>query len=232
MNYLGPLSEAILIRRENRFVATVEYEGQQITAHVPNSGRCRELLYPGNTVIIQKATPNAHRKTEYSVILARHRRIWVCLVSAWANTLAREAAQLGLLPELNHYTNWQPEVKWGRSRLDFFLSAPGETPCLVEVKGVTLVPEPGQALFPDAPTLRGARHLGELTQAVRDGNKAAVVFAVQREDAQTVSPNREMDPNFTQALKEAEEAGVLLLAFSCNVSLDGITPVKSLKVEL
>ena len=231
MNFTNPLIGQ-LIHRENRFIASVQLGDQVVIAHVPNSGRCQELLFPGNKVVLQQAPDTSKRKTKYSLILAQHNAVWVCLVSVWANPLTQAAAEQGLLPELAAYSQWQPEHTWGGSRLDFLLTAANLRPCLVEVKGVTLVPNQGQALFPDAPTARGYKHLTELTAAVNSGYRSAVVFVVQRQDATVISPNQAMDPAFTQALTVAKENGVLLLGFSCQVDLSGIQPLQRLPVKL
>ncbi|MBO8127304.1 MAG: DNA/RNA nuclease SfsA [Firmicutes bacterium] len=229
---MQPIQEAIFIKRVNRFVAQVEVEGETREAHVPNSGRCRELLFPGNTVLLQKAPEESKRKTPYTVILAKHHEVWVCLVSVWANVLAKEAATKGLLPELAGFDRWRPEYTWGSSRFDYLLESEDKR-CLVEVKGVTLVNEAvGRALFPDAPTARGARHLQELIRAVQEGLQAAVVFVVQQEDANSISPNWEMDAAFSQALVEAEAAGVSMLGLTCSVSKEGIFPLKAVPVRL
>ncbi|MGE5507930.1 MAG: DNA/RNA nuclease SfsA [Chitinophagales bacterium] len=172
------------------------------------------------------------RRTAYTLVLAWTGRTWACVVSAWANRLTRDAAAAGLLPALSAYPAWRPEVPWGESRLDFLLSGAALPPCLVEVKGVTLVGPDSVARFPDAPTARGARHLHELIRAAESGQRGAVVFAVQRPDATCVTPNQTTDPAFATALVEAQKAGVLLLAFTTQVSPAGLVPDRAIPVYL
>lgn len=230
MKFTGELREGRLVQRDNRFLARVALPEGEVAAHVANSGRLGELLFPGNRVMLQ-AAPGA-RRTAYTLVLAWAGKEWACVVSAWANALTREAAVLGLLPPLAAYPAWRAEVPWGESRIDFLLSGAELPPCLVEVKGVTLVSGEAQARFPDAPTQRAARHLRELARAAACGHRAAVVFAVQRPDATSVTPNRATDPTFAAALEGAAQAGVQVLAFTCRCSPAGIFPDRAIPVML
>ena len=229
LRFEGELTEGVLLCRVNRFVAQVRTAQGEVVAHVPNSGRLAELLFPGNRVLLRTAE-GPGRRTRYTVILARAGQVWACIVSAYANALAREAAVAGCLPELAEYGSWRPEVRWGGSRFDWWLSADDGRTCLVEVKGVTLV-EDGDGLFPDAPTERGARHLRELAEAAAGGQAAALVFAVLMAGARRILPHRRRDPAFAEALAAAGRAGVRLLAFACEVSPVGIVPSRRLPVE-
>jgi sugar fermentation stimulation protein A len=234
MKYPGDVSEGVLVRRENRFVAEVVLAGTAVLAHVANTGRLAELLYPGNRVLVMRSRQEG-RKTSHTLIGAYHNGGWVSIVSAWANPLAREAAAAGLLPGLAEYEHWKPEVRWGESRLDFRLSATGAAgakDCLVEVKGVTLLDADNCARFPDAPTSRGVRHLGELTRAVQEGYRAAVIFVVKRSGAVAFAPNDRTDPAFSSALSEAGARGVAIYAVACGVDEQGIAPVRVLPVRL
>jgi sugar fermentation stimulation protein A len=229
-----------LIRRENRFRAAVRVAGAETSAHVANSGRLRELLVPGSAVwlvpVESETRKTAPRKTGYDLALVESQGALVSVDARLPNRLFAEALA-GRWPDCEgRPVTVMPEARRGESRLDFVLSS-GERRCWVEVKSVTLVRE-GLALFPDAPTLRGARHLRELADAIADrdvgaeGDRAAVVFIVQRGDATRFAPNAETDPAFARALTEAARAGVAVRAFGCRVDLGGIVLANELPVQL
>jgi sugar fermentation stimulation protein A len=162
-------------------------------------------------------------------VLVRRAGRWVSAVPALANRIFESALLRGGVPGLRGARLLAREVKRGRSRLDFLLRHRGE-PLLVEVKSATLV-EGRTALFPDAPTARGARHVGELMAAARAGRRAAVVFVVQRSDARVLRPHAENDPAFSTALREAARAGVWVLAYACRVTPQGALLVRRIPVE-
>ncbi|MBC7250067.1 MAG: DNA/RNA nuclease SfsA [Anaerolineae bacterium] len=209
------LREATFVSRENRFRVTVELGGKLVGAHLPNSGRLQELLSPGRRLWLRPAT-TAGRKTAYDVVLADLNGVLVAVDARLPNRLVEEALREGLLPSLAGYPHIRREVNHGESRLDFVLEGKGPR-CLVEVKSVTLVRD-GLALFPDAPTERGRRHVEELRQAVLAGERAAIIFVIQREDVRAFAPNDQADPLFGQALRQAAEAGVEVYAHACRVS--------------
>ncbi|HEY3415662.1 MAG TPA: DNA/RNA nuclease SfsA [Armatimonadota bacterium] len=215
----GPLTEGRFLCKPNRFTALVEVDGRQATAHVPTSSRMRELLVPGARVIVAgRARPD--RITEFDLIMAYLGEELVSVDSRVPNRLLEVTFRAGELPE---FAGWQfdrHEVTLGHSRLDFLLTREGER-CWVEAKSVTLVEE-GMALFPDAPTARGARHLGELALAREAGDRAAAVFVIQRGDARQFTPNRALDPDFAHALEDALRRGVEVYAYTCRVQPEGI----------
>ncbi len=216
---LPPLHKAEFIARLNRFVAEVKLNGRVYRAHVPSSGRMKELLYPGAFVYVAN-NAGVNRKTDYRILLAENNGKFVSVDSLLPNRLIRRALEAGVIDELPAYGVVRPEARYGGSRFDFFLSGEGWE-CFLEVKSVTLVVE-GVALFPDAPSARGARHLEELAHAVREGKRGVVMFVVQREDASTFSPNDAGDPLFGEALRRAAAAGVEVLAVSCKVEKTGV----------
>ncbi|MCH8897466.1 MAG: DNA/RNA nuclease SfsA, partial [Chloroflexi bacterium] len=174
------LVEATFIRRLNRFAANLEVDGREVMAHLANSGRLGELLVPGYRMLL---TPVAgdHRKCPFDLALVD---LGFTLCSADArlpNVLLAEAIESGRVAEFQGYSRVRREVTYGDSRLDMLLEGPGQS-CFVETKSVTLV-EDGLALFPDAPTLRGVKHLNSLIHAKEEGYRAAVVFVIQRSDA-------------------------------------------------
>ncbi|NPV48158.1 MAG: DNA/RNA nuclease SfsA [Armatimonadetes bacterium] len=223
-----PLIPAQMIARPSRFALWADVNGQQCYVHVPNSGRMRELLYPGAPVCLRE-TPGDGRRTTHRLVLARQGRTWVSVDSRLAPALLLE--YLRLHPEvLGAVSHARREVAYGASRFDLELHT-SRGIWVVETKSVTLCRN-DRGLFPDAPTERGARHLCELAQIARAGGQAAVVFVVQRSDARSVAPNEATDPRFSTALREASAAGVLPLALVCRVTAKAVTPHAFVPVEL
>ncbi len=229
MNFPSGLIEGRFKARLNRFLAVVEVQGREVGVHVANSGRMREMLVPGYRVLIAPK-PGDHRKTKYDLALVD---MGAALASADArlpNTLVAEAFAQGRLPQFKAYSEMQPEVVFGESRLDLRLQGPAGL-CYVEAKSVTLVVD-GVGLFPDAPTTRGAKHVRSLAHAVAAGHRAAVIFVVQRDDAQALRPHDEADPDFGAALRESVAAGVEAFAYGCRVTETAITLDSQLPVLL
>jgi sugar fermentation stimulation protein A len=224
-----PLQPATFVARPNRFVVIVRHEDSTIRVACRDPGRLRELLVPGVRVLIEPAsTPG--RSTSHTIVLVRHRRRWVSVVPALANRIFEAALRRGGIHGLGRARITAREVRHGRSRIDFAISWRGET-ALLEVKSATLV-EQGRALFPDAPTARGRRHLQELAAYCRRSRRAFVVFVVQRDDAHSLSPHTQNDPAFAKALADAVGAGVTVLAFACSVRPEGIRLDRRIPVVL
>jgi sugar fermentation stimulation protein A len=198
--------------RPNRFTVVFEAEKRLEKAHLRDPGRLKELLLPGASLLLRPARNSAKRKTKYDVIAVWSEGIWVLLNSGFHSDLAQELIEKGLISEFKGFKVEKREYTYGNSRLDFLLTSQ-EGCILLEVKGCTLV-ENGHAKFPDAPTERGKRHLEELIKAKIHGFNSAVLFVIPREDARIFSPNWEMDPQFSQALQQAEEQGVHIIAYS------------------
>ncbi len=216
-----PLLEGIFILRENRFRARVRLAGEEVSAHVPNSGRLTELLSPGHRVLLAEAR-SPDRITDYDLAMVSLPHTLVSIDARLPNHLFSEALQAGVLPEFEGYPVVRPEVFYGDSRLDFLLEADGEKrPCLIEVKSVTLVRD-GVGYFPDAVTSRGRRHLRELRRATLAGKRAALVFIIQRDDANALTPHDESDPDFGEAVRQVVAAGVEVYAYTCQVSREEI----------
>ena len=212
--------------RPNRFIAHVELDGTEQVVHVKNTGRCRELLVPG-TVVFCEVAQNPQRKTKYDLIAVQKGDRLINMDSQAPNIAAGEwlaAGGLGPIEQL------KAETFHGDSRFDFSFQKDGKT-CFLEVKGVTLE-EDGICAFPDAPTLRGAKHLKGLTQAVRDGYGAYVLFVIQMERVVHIHPNERTDPQFAAALRQAAEAGVQVLAMDCRVTPDAMVIGESVPVVL
>ncbi len=204
------------LRRLNRFAVEAAVGGEVVRAHLPNSGRLRELLVPGHRVWL--APRSGLRRTPYELQLVElPDGVLVSADARLPNRLFLEAWAEGRLPEFRGFTRAVPEPRLDGGRLDFRLEGP-EGAAYVEVKSVTLV-EGGLGLFPDAPTQRGRRHLELLTAAVRRGFGAFGVFIIQRPDARGFAPNDAVDPVFGGKLREAARAGVRVRAYRCRVSL-------------
>ena len=202
------------ISRDNRFSATVEVEGSKAWAHVPNSGRLRELFTPGRPVWVSRAS-NPERKTAFDLKLVEYNGVLVSVDARLPNPLFAEALAGNRLADFP-YPIVDREVTRGHSRLDFLLQGP-QGRCWVETKSITLV-EDGTAMFPDAPTERGRKHLFTLIDILAEGDRAAVVFVVQRPDARRFRPHPAADPLFAEALKQAATSGVEVKAYTCDVS--------------
>ena len=226
----GKLVEGRFLARDNRFRVTVEVDGKDVWAHLPNSGRLGELLVPGRRAILVEKLA-AGRKTGYDLCLVEHEGRWVSVDARLPNDLVEEGLVTGRLEPLSGYKTLRREISHGRSRFDFSLESPDRPCCLVEVKSITLVID-GLGCFPDAVTLRGRRHVTELAQAVGAGYRAAVVFCVQRDDATGVRPHDESDPEFAKALRDASAQGVEVYAYACMVTPGRVEIAERLPVYL
>ena len=206
------------LARPNRFVAHVELDGETVVCHVKNTGRCRELLVPGATVYLQESG-NPARKTRFDLIAVDKGGLLVNMDAQAPNQVFREWAEAGNFQE--GLTFLRPETTWGDSRFDFYWEA-GARRGFVEVKGVTLE-EDGHACFPDAPTERGVKHLNELARCQTDGYEAAVCFVLQMAGMKDFAPNDRTHPAFGDALRQASQAGVRIMARECIVTPDSLT---------
>lgn len=216
------------LRRPNRFIAHVEIGGREETVHVKNTGRCRELLVPGATVYLADSwgaagVPN-DRKTRYDLVAVEKGDRLINMDSQAPNKAVQEwLAEGNLFPAGSLI---RPEYTHGDSRFDFGAFTPELA--LLEVKGVTLERE-NVALFPDAPTLRGAKHLRHLAEF---SGKGYILFVVQMEGVGRFEPNDETDPAFGKALRDAKDAGVEILAYDCRVTPDTMTIGKRIEITL
>ena len=219
----------LFVQRLNRFAVLVDLDGEQVVAHLPNSGRMRELLVLGHrALLVQRSGPN--RKTGYDMVLVQYQGLWVSVDARMPSALAFEALKQQALTPWCMYSQVKREAVYGDSRLDLELRE-GTRRCLVETKSVNLVCQ-GRALFPDAPTTRGTRHMRTLMKAVAEGIAAGVLFVIQREDATSLSPYDEADPEFGRALREAAQSGVEVHAVRCRVSPEEIILVGPVPVVL
>ncbi len=203
------------IYRPNRFIANVNINGETAVCHVKNTGRCKELFVKGATVYLQKSD-NPTRKTAYDIIAVQKGNILINVDSQIVNYVVLEHLPK-MIPDLTYS---RAEYKFGNSRFDIYAETPTRK-ILLEVKGVTLENERA-ALFPDAPTLRGVKHIKELQRAVEEGYEAYVVFVIQMTGVTHFEPNRATHPEFAVELTIARDKGVNVLAFDCTVTPDEI----------
>ena len=211
--------KGIFKNRPNRFIAEVEVDGTLEIAHVPNTGRCKELLVE-NAIVWLKPSDNPNRKTKFSLHFVENSGALVSLYSQQANSIVYDAIIEGKIKELAGYNHHQREKTVDNSRIDIYLANEKEE-CYVEVKGVTLIVD-DEARFPDAPTERGAKHLKELIKLKKDGNRCAVFFLIQHPIGKFFRPNWENDPMFSQTLNDAYDEGVEILVYRCDNQLSGI----------
>ena len=223
----GKILPARFLSRPNRFVARVEAEGEELVCHVKNTGRCRELLVPGATVWLEES-PNPSRKTKFDLIAVEKGDRLINMDAQAPNKVFGEWVAAGGFRE--GLTLLRPETTYGSSRFDFYWES-SKSRGFVEVKGVTLE-EDGIVRFPDAPTLRGVKHLDELVKAREAGYEAAVCFVIQMEDVRWFAPNDETHPEFGQALRRAAQAGVEILAMDCAVTPQSLTMGNPVPIRL
>ncbi len=223
-----PTVRAEFLRRDNRYRVTVRLDGREISAHLADPGRLAELLVPGRPLWLTPAS-GPKRVTGYDVLLAESDGVLVCIMPRLANIVAEEALAAGWHLG-GRYPDCRREVRLGASRIDLLMSGPSGR-CWVEVKSCSLV-EQGLALFPDAPTERGRRHVLELAQAMDAGDAAAVVFVIPRPDAERFAPNLATDPAFGRALAGAYARGLGVHALLCDVSREEIRVSREVPVIL
>lgn len=222
------LVQAVFLERLNRFAARVAVDGQEQIAHVPNSGRLRELLVENAQVQVRPRLKPG--KTQCTLVMVLHGDHWVMVDAQISNDIAQEAIETGLVPGAPANACLRREVTHGKSRFDIAVCAEGFTG-FVEVKCVTLVRE-NCGYFPDAPTMRGVKHLQELTQWAKAGNPAFVLFMVQHPGAEKMRPNDRTDPAFGQALRAAGEAGVNIHALVCAITPNEARALRTIAVEM
>lgn len=211
--------------RPNRFIAIVEIDGKNEICHVKNTGRCKELLTE-NAVVYLSKSDNPNRKTKYDLIAVEKGNLLINMDSQVVNNVCAEH-----IPKMfKDIVFIKPECKYENSRFDFFVETKTEK-IFIECKGVTLEKD-GVALFPDAPTERGCKHLKELQNAVNNGYTAYVVFVIQMKGVIRFEPNVKTHREFSEELKRAKEIGVNILAFDCAVSENEIKIDKEIDIKL
>jgi sugar fermentation stimulation protein A len=222
MRFLAPLVRATLIQRYKRFLADVRFEdGATETVHVANPGTMLGLVTPGAEVWLSPAG-NPARKLRWNWEMVRDHGHLVGVNTAHPNRIVAEALAADAIPELRGYASHRREVKYGRnSRIDVLLESDGRPPCYLEVKNVHMKRGP-DACFPDCITARGAKHLEELADMVRAGNRAVMLFLVQRDDCGDFTLADDIDPAYAAGFDRARAAGVEALCYACRLSPEEI----------
>ena len=215
--------KGIFKKRLNKYLAEIEVNGKTVLAHVHDPGRLNELLFDGNKVLL-KYEAKPHRKTDYDVIAAYKNNQYVLIHSGYHRKIAEKIIKLGLIDDLNIFNKIQAEVKYNNSRIDFKLSNE-QKELWLEVKGCTLT-ENGKALFPDAPTKRGTKHLKDLIEI---GN-SAILILIFRKDSKCFMPNFKTDLEFAKSFKQILDKKIkvypVLLSFNDNtVFYEKILPI-------
>ena len=224
MRFPAPLERGRLVRRYKRFLADVEMDdGRALTAHVPNPGAMLGLNTPGLPVWLSPSQSPA-RKLSHTLEMVEADGGLVGVNTMNPNRLAAEALEQGRIAELKGYDLVRREVRYGQaSRVDFLLSGPDRPDCWLEVKNCHFRRNGRLAEFPDCVAARSAKHLRELEAMVAQGERAVVLFVLQREDCDAFAPAADIDPAFARGLGQAAAAGVEVLAYACDMSTEGVT---------
>jgi sugar fermentation stimulation protein A len=230
MNFDKPLISGRLIKRYKRFLADIQLDdGNIITAHCTNSGSMKSCIVE-NAPVFVSPIDDPNRKTKFTWEMIKINDGWVGINTSNPNKLAFESISQNLIPELAGYTSVQREVKFGDSRFDIFAQNDSET-CFVEVKNVTYKEE-NYALFPDAVTTRGKKHLTTLMQAKEAGHRAVMLYIIQRDDVDIFAPAKKIDPEYAKTLKEALESGVEILPYLVKVTPTEINILRKIKFDI
>ena len=230
MRFDAELIDARFIQRLNRFAALVDLDGREVMAHVANTGRMTELLTPDRPVLLRPAAKPG-RKTAFDLMLVDLGFALCSTDSRLPPRLVKEAFLERRLDPFAGYHEARREVIFEESRFDLMLTGKAGV-CYVETKSVNLV-EDRVALFPDAPTERGVKHLGTLVKAVQAGHRAAAFFVIQRPDAEAFRPHQTADPTFANALRDSVSQGVEVYAYNCRVTRRSILhPPQNIRLRL
>ena len=223
MQFPQPLEHGVLVQRYKRFFADVVLDGgRELTAHCPNPGSMLGLNSPGSRVWLSRSD-SPTRKLAHTLELVEAEGALVGVNTMLPNRLAADAVEQGLIPELAGYESIRREVAYGAaSRADFRLEASDRPSCWLEVKSVTLARCRGLAEFPDCVSVRALKHLHDLAAEVAKGNRAVLLFVIQRGDCQTFEAAADIDPAYAAGLRQAARAGVEVLCYDCDISPEAI----------
>lgn len=222
--------EGIFLKRPNRFIAQVLIDGKEETVHVKNTGRCKELLVPGVKVILEDCSYNPGRKTRYSLIAVWKGDMLVNMDSQVPNAVVFEALKEGKIRGFEDISYLKREVTFGKSRYDIYFESKNQKG-FIEIKGVTLESN-DISMFPDAPTERGAKHVLEMIEAVKQGYRGILFFLIQMKGPRAFRLNWQMDRVFSEAVKLASENGVEILAYDSVILDNSIIIDKPVKIEI
>lgn len=232
MEFDPPLIKTRLLKRYKRFLADVEFpDGTTTTVHCPNPGSMAGLTEPGNDAYISDSQ-NPKRKLRYTLELIGVNNTLVGVNTNHPNRLAQEAIEAGRIAELTGFDRLRREVKYGEnSRIDILLETNGKPDTFVEIKNVHFIRRERLHEFPDSVTARGAKHLDEMAREVAKGNRAVMLYVIQRDDGDRLKFAEDLDPNYVDAFKRAAIAGVEALAIRCQVTRDRIDAIDMIPIE-
>ena len=226
----GPLVAAVFVERPNRFVTIIKIGGKKYRSHLPDPGRLKELLIPGVNLLVRPAPKNKIRSTVFTTVMVNLKGQWISLVSTLPNQFIKHSFQNNCIPIFQKYKLVKPEVAIRNHRFDFLLSNKSGKNFFLEVKSVTFVKD-GIAKFPDAVTTRGLNHAKTLTDLVKEGEFAGILFVCHRPDATLSEPMWDRDPMFSNALFNAYKKGVKVWCITLNVSQTEISFNKEIPVN-
>jgi len=230
MKFKEKLVHGTLIKRYKRYLADIKLDdGTKVTAHCTNSGSMKSCLEDGAEVYLTPIN-NPKRKTKFTWEMIKINGDWVGINTGNPNKLAFEAISAGTIPGLEGYTTVKREVKFGDSRFDIYAENEDEQ-CFIEVKNVTMK-EGKYALFPDAVTTRGQKHLKTLMEVKNNGMRAVMLYIIQRFDVEIFAPATEIDPDYSKLLKVAANAGVEIIPMQAKITPGKIELVKKLSFEI
>jgi sugar fermentation stimulation protein A len=232
LHFKSDLIKAKILKRYKRFLSDIELDsGEIICAHVPNTGSMKTCWEPGWEVYLTH-TDDPKRKLKYTLELVHNGKSFISINTSFTNKIVKEALEKNFIPELVGYQEIRPEKKINESRLDFFLSGENYQDTYVEVKNVTLLGENKMALFPDAVSTRGQKHLKELMKLKEQGYRSIMFYLVNRGDVDNFSVAKHIDPEYAKLLLEAQEKGVEILAYQTKITPKEISLSKRIKVNL
>jgi len=244
MNFELPIVRGKILKRYKRFLADIELEedfnelkkGDVIVAHTANTGSMKTCWEP-NWDIAMSFHDNPKRKLKFSLEMTHNGETWIGINTSLPNKISVDAIKDGTIKELQGYEGIKPEVKIGKSRIDILLfdgESHKETTrrCYVEVKNVTMLGDNKGAIFPDSVSERGQKHLKELIEIKESGDRACMLYIVQREDVEYFSPAEDIDPEYARLLREAHSKGVEVLAYICSVNPEGVTVREPIEIRL
>lgn len=231
MQIVCPIKTAYLTKRYKRFLADVKLPNDEIlTVHCPNSGSMKGCSTPGRQVIISQSS-NPKRKYAWTLEMIRAENSWIGVNTFRTNQLVHEAFEQGIINDFGKIDSITREIKVSdKSRLDFLLLS-DKKKIFIEVKNCSLA-EKSTALFPDAVTQRGTKHLLELAELARQGFQTGVIFCIQREDVDCFTPAAEIDPVYTETIEKVHKEGVKVLAYKAGVRPESITIIQKIPVFL
>ncbi len=224
MEFVSPLVRGRLVSRYKRFFADVVLDdGTAVTAHCPNPGAMLGLNTPGLGAWLSRSD-DPKRKLAHTLELVEADGGLVGINTMHPNRLVAEALAADAIPELSGYATHRREVRYGaNSRVDFLLEAPDRPPCWLEIKNCHLRRAGTLAEFPDCVAARSLKHLKELTAMVEAGQRAVMLFVIQRTDCDEFEACADLDPAYAKGLTEAAAHGVEVLAYACDISPSGVT---------